>query len=138
MQAALGRGRYECSAGGARGRRNGHRERQLTGTFGTETVCVPRARIENEAGKVAEWRLKILRRYRRLAKNGEDREKPPTGRFPDERSPDRFGISGRHRHPAGGEARSWPRRGRASLPNALSGLFGGAVSEAVSRTRAAR
>ena len=49
--AALGRGRYERSAGGARGHRNGHRERQLIGTFGAETVKVPRARLVDEAGR---------------------------------------------------------------------------------------
>ena len=38
------------------------------GTFGTETVRVPRVRIENEAGKVSEWRSKALPRYRRLTK----------------------------------------------------------------------
>jgi hypothetical protein len=38
--------------GPAKGYRHGHRERQLTGTFGTETVRVPRARIEDEDGKV--------------------------------------------------------------------------------------
>ena len=31
--------------------RNGHRVRQLAGTFGTETVRVPRARIKDETGK---------------------------------------------------------------------------------------
>ena len=54
-----------------RGYRHGHRERQLTGTFGTETVRVPRARIEDEAGKVSEWRSKALPRYRRLTKKAE-------------------------------------------------------------------
>lgn len=42
----LGRLRYDRSGGSAKGYRHGHRERQLTGTFGTETVRVPRARIE--------------------------------------------------------------------------------------------
>jgi len=45
----LGRIRYGRGGGQARGYRNGHRERQLTGTFGTQNVRVPRARIENEA-----------------------------------------------------------------------------------------
>ncbi|WP_265502570.1 transposase, partial [Paracoccus beibuensis] len=43
----LGRLRYGRGDERARGYRHGHRDRQLTGTFGTETVRVPRARIEN-------------------------------------------------------------------------------------------
>jgi len=49
----------------------GHRERQLTGTFGTETVRVPRARIEDETGKVTEWRSNALPRYQRLTRKAE-------------------------------------------------------------------
>jgi transposase-like protein len=56
----LGRLRYGRGDGPAKGYRHGHRERQLTGTFGTETVRAPRARIEGEDGKVAEWRSKAL------------------------------------------------------------------------------
>jgi hypothetical protein len=48
----LGRLRCGRGEGAAKGYRHGHRERQLTGTFGTETVRVPRARIEDETGKV--------------------------------------------------------------------------------------
>ena len=40
----LGRLRYDRGDGPAKGYRHGHRERQLIGTFGTETVRVPRAR----------------------------------------------------------------------------------------------
>jgi transposase-like protein len=47
----------------AKGYRHRHRERQLTGTFGTKTVRLPRARIEDDAGKVTEWRSKALFRY---------------------------------------------------------------------------
>ena len=36
----LGRLRYHRGDGPAKGYRHGHRERQLTGTFGTETVRV--------------------------------------------------------------------------------------------------
>ena len=54
----LGRLRYDRSDGAAKGYRHGHRERQLTGTFGTETVRVPRARIEDETGRQREWRSK--------------------------------------------------------------------------------
>jgi len=67
----LGRLRYCRGDGHVKGYRHGHRERQLTGTFGTETVRVPRARIEDEAGKLAEWRSKALPRYRRLTKKAE-------------------------------------------------------------------
>ena len=56
----LGRLRYDRGTGPAKGYRHGHRERQLTGTFGTETVRVPRARIEGDAGQVTEWRSKAL------------------------------------------------------------------------------
>ena len=41
----LGRCRYGREDALRQGYRNGHRERQLTGTFGTERVSVPRARI---------------------------------------------------------------------------------------------
>lgn len=64
----LGRLRYDRGYGAAKGYRHGHRERKLTGTFGTEKVRVPRARIEGEDGKVAEWRSKALPRYQRLTK----------------------------------------------------------------------
>ena len=67
----LGRLRYDRGDGLAKGYRHGHRERQLTGTFGTETVRVPRARIEGETGKVTEWRSKALPRYKRLTKKAE-------------------------------------------------------------------
>jgi len=54
LQAALGRGRYERPADGAKGHRNGHRERQVIGTFGSETVKVPRARMIDDAGHASE------------------------------------------------------------------------------------
>jgi hypothetical protein len=41
------------------------------GTFGAETVRVPRARIEEAEGKVNEWRSKALPRYQRLTKKAE-------------------------------------------------------------------
>ncbi|MFU8836616.1 MAG: IS256 family transposase, partial [Roseovarius sp.] len=46
-------------------------DRQITGTFGSETISVPRARIADEAGKVSEWRSKALPRYQRLTKTAE-------------------------------------------------------------------
>ena len=71
LEAFIGRCRYGRGGGTKRGYRHGHRERQLTGTFGTETVRVPRARIEDEAGKITEWRSKALPRYQRLTKKAE-------------------------------------------------------------------
>jgi transposase-like protein len=62
----LGRLRYARGEGAAKGDRHGHRERYLAGTFGTETVRAPRARIEDETGKVREWRSKALPRDQRL------------------------------------------------------------------------
>ncbi|GEM_PF-1771622 len=46
----LGRLRYGREAGAAKGYRHGSRDRQITGTFGSETISVPRARIADEAG----------------------------------------------------------------------------------------
>ncbi len=71
LETALGRGRYERAAEGPRGYRNGHRERELIGTFGSETIRVPRARLAPEDGTTAEWRSKALRRYQRLTKRAE-------------------------------------------------------------------
>jgi putative transposase len=42
-----------------------------SGTFGAETVRVPRARLVREDGGTAEWRSKALRRYQRLTKRAE-------------------------------------------------------------------
>jgi transposase-like protein len=67
----LGRFRYDRSKGAVKGYRHGHRERHLTGTFGTETVRLPRARIADEDGQVREWRSKALPRYQRLTKRAE-------------------------------------------------------------------
>ncbi len=71
LETALGRGRYERTSDGARGYRNGHREREVIGTFGSETIRVPRARLATEDGATAEWRSKALRRYQRLTKRAE-------------------------------------------------------------------
>ena len=54
-----------------KGYRHGQRDRRITGTFGTETINVPRARVENKDGKVREWRSKALPRYQRLTKRAE-------------------------------------------------------------------
>ena len=71
LAAFIGRCRYGRGGTTKKGYRNGHRERQLVGTFGTETVSVPRARIENEEGKITEWQSKALPRYQRLTKTAE-------------------------------------------------------------------
>ena len=71
LETALGRGRYERAAEGPRGYRNGHREREVIGTLGSETIRVPRARLAPEDGTTAEWRSKALRRYQRLTKRAE-------------------------------------------------------------------
>jgi transposase-like protein len=71
LAAFIGRCRYGRGGGSKKGYRHGHRERQLVGTFGTETVSVPRARIEDEDGRITEWRSKALPRYQRLTKKAE-------------------------------------------------------------------
>jgi transposase-like protein len=71
LAAFLGRIHYGRRAGARKGYRNGRRERQLVGTFGTATFSVPRARIEGEDGKTTEWRSKALPRYQRLTKKAE-------------------------------------------------------------------
>ncbi len=70
LAAALGRGRYDRNAA-AVGHRNGHRERQLLGTFGPQTVSVPRARVTGSDGKQTEWRSKALPAYKRLTVRAE-------------------------------------------------------------------
>src|SRR6056297_3932863 len=71
LDSFLGRLRYDRTSGAVRGYRHGNRVRRITGTFGTETISVPRARVEDEAGKVGEWRSKALPRYQRLTKTAE-------------------------------------------------------------------
>jgi len=67
----LGRLRYGREAGAAKGYRHGNRDRQITGTFGSETISVPRARITDEVGRISEWRSKALPRYQRLTRTAE-------------------------------------------------------------------
>ena len=72
LEAALGRKRYERGGGGeSAGHRNGHRSREVIGTFGSETIMVPRARLTKEDDGSQEWRSKALRRYQRLTKKAE-------------------------------------------------------------------
>ncbi len=71
MQAALGgRGRYQRK-GAPKGYRNGHRERQLVGTFGQQRVSLPRARLIDEGGAEREWHSQTIRAYKRVTKRAE-------------------------------------------------------------------
>jgi putative transposase len=70
LATALGRGRY-ARAPGASGCRNGHRDRQLLGTFGPVSVSVPRARVATAAGRPTEWHSKTLPAYKRLTRQAE-------------------------------------------------------------------
>ncbi len=75
LAAFLGRFRYGRDGDGVgdtKGYRHGHRERQLTGTFGTETVRERSwARVADGHGQTTEWRSKALPRYRRPTKEAE-------------------------------------------------------------------
>jgi len=69
LAAALGRGRYERRAS-AKGRRHGHRQRQLVTTFGPLTLSVPRARLAEESAE-QEWKSALLPAYKRLSHRAE-------------------------------------------------------------------
>ena len=71
LAAFLGRLRCDRDGGARKGYRHGRRDRQIVGTFGAETVSVPRARIEGEDGRTTEWQSKVLPRYQRLTKRAE-------------------------------------------------------------------
>ncbi len=71
LEGVLGRCRYGREGVGQKGYRNGHRDRDIIGTFGSEKISVPRARIQDEDGKVSEWHSKALPRYQRLTKKAE-------------------------------------------------------------------
>src|ERR1700676_1858170 len=53
------------------GHRHGHRERQLTGTFGSIKVRVPRARLATAPGGTIEWRNATLPAYHRRTHQAE-------------------------------------------------------------------
>jgi putative transposase len=55
----------------AAGYRNGRRKRQLLGSFGSVTIRVPRARLDNADGTNREWRSLALPRYARMTKQVE-------------------------------------------------------------------
>ncbi len=71
LEGLPGRCRYGRESAGQKGYRNGHRERGIIGTFGSEKVSVPRARIAQEDGRTTEWRSRALPRYQRLTKKAE-------------------------------------------------------------------
>lgn len=71
LDGALRRPRYGRAAGsepGNIGHRHGHRHRQLTGTFGSTAISVPRARLNAGDGRTTEWASKSLRAYQRRTK----------------------------------------------------------------------
>ena len=71
LEAALGgRLRYRRT-GPPKGYRNGHRDRQLVGTFGAVTVSLPRARLFDGDGQESEWKSQVIPSYRRLTKGAE-------------------------------------------------------------------
>jgi putative transposase len=53
------------------GHRHGHRERQLTGTFGTIKVRVPRARLATAPGGTIEWRNATIPAYQRRTRQAD-------------------------------------------------------------------
>ncbi len=69
LEAALGRERYQRGAT-SKGRRHGHRPRQLVTTFGPLSLSVPRARLADEAGE-REWKSALLPAYKRLSRRAE-------------------------------------------------------------------
>ena len=93
LAAALGRGRYErvrpCRGAGEAGsadgppaaeaadvsplagHRHGHRQRRITGSFGTVEIAVPRARIGTADGGTTEWKSRTLPRYARMTRQVE-------------------------------------------------------------------
>ena len=69
LEAALGRERYQRGAV-SKGRRHGHRPRQLVTTFGPLSLSVPRARLADEVGE-QEWKSTLLPAYKRLSHRAE-------------------------------------------------------------------
>lgn len=70
LTGVLNRARYARGAEAA-GHRNGHRDRQVLGTFGAVTVSVPRARVTGPDGQLREWRSQGLPAYQRLTRRAE-------------------------------------------------------------------
>jgi len=72
LTAALGgRSKHERVVEHHQGYRNGTRERQLTGSFGTVPLSVPRARLADTDGGTQEWRSEALPRYARRTRQVE-------------------------------------------------------------------
>ena len=76
LDEALGRSRYDRpspteAAGGTAGYRHGRRDRQLLGSFGPVTICVPRARLSRADETSREWHSEALPRYARMTKQVE-------------------------------------------------------------------
>ena len=113
-EAFIGRCHYGRGGGSKKGCRYGHRDRRLTATFGTGTVRVPRARIEDDAGKISEWRSTRRRPQRPTTTSRPTRPTHP--------------IPGAGRHPRRGEQYAWIRWSRT----------GGGPSRRLSRHRTAR
>ena len=59
------------AAAAPKGYRNGHRYRQLVGTFGALTVSLPRVRLLDGDGGEKEWRSQTIQAYKRLTKRAE-------------------------------------------------------------------
>src|SRR5512146_1668428 len=53
------------------GHRHGHRQRRITGSFGTVEIAVPRARIGSADGGTDEWKSRTLPRYARMTRQVE-------------------------------------------------------------------
>lgn len=64
LVAALGAARHERIEG-RRGYRNGSQVRSIVTQSGPATLEVPRARIQDETGRVREWRSELVPRYQR-------------------------------------------------------------------------
>lgn len=71
LAAALGRTRHERVVGEPKGYRNGTRDRQLLGSFGSVELSVPRARMATSGGATQEWRSSSLPRYARMTRQVE-------------------------------------------------------------------
>ena len=99
------------AGGGARGHRHGHRERQLIGTFGTETVKVPRARLVEDEGQDDRVALEGAAALPAADEEG--------------RGADRRGLSRRDQHAAGEAGALRPVRGRGEQGRGQPGLAQG-------------
>jgi putative transposase len=65
LEAALGATRSQRVGSVRAGYRHGQRERSLTTSLGATAIAMPRARIEDPAGRRREWPSQIILRYQR-------------------------------------------------------------------------